>query len=99
MTAPWIAVAVGAAVLAILLYAREWRARAAATTAYAEELERTTQRSAGDLSVVVRLATELSEALDVEVLKHTLKNELPQITGTDDFWVIAQLKEWTVLVG
>jgi diguanylate cyclase (GGDEF)-like protein len=99
MSAPWIAVAVGAAVLAILLYAREWRSRAATAAAYAAELERTTQRAAGDLATVVRLATELSEALDVEVLRRTLREELPEITGTDDFWVIAQLKEWTVLVG
>jgi diguanylate cyclase (GGDEF)-like protein len=98
MSAPWIALAMGAAILAILLYVREWRARVAATT-HAEQLEKTTQRSVEELAVALRLTTQLSEVLDVETLKQTLKAELPQIIGTDDFWVAAQLKEWTVVVG
>ena len=98
MSSPWIVLAVGTVVLATLLYVRERRARVRAA-AHATELERTTQRSVEDLAVAVRLATTLSEVLDVESLKTTLRKDLPQIMGTDDFWVVAQLKEWTVLAG
>jgi diguanylate cyclase (GGDEF)-like protein len=98
MSPPWIVLALSTVVLAIFLYGRERRARRRAA-AHATELERTTHQAVQDLAVAVRLATTLSEVLDIESLKTTLRKELPLITGTEDFWVVAQIKEWTVLAG
>ena len=99
MSAPWIALALGAGVFAVVFAARAWQAHRAAAAAATADLQRAAQRARDELALVLRFSSQLSDALDTETLKRAIKGELPALIGTEDFWLMAQLKEWTVLVG
>ena len=47
----------------------------------------------------MRLSSDLGGALDIEALKRTIGSELPKLTGSDDYWVIARLGGWMLLAG
>lgn len=100
MTAPWISLLVGAVVLLLLGGYALWRhLRGTSEAAYIDDLERLAQARAEDFDTLVRLSSDLGGVLDVDALKAIIAVELPKLTGSDDFWIVARLSGWTLLAG
>ncbi|MBI4266568.1 MAG: GGDEF domain-containing protein [Acidobacteria bacterium] len=99
MPAPWISLALGAAVVLLLVYAFRRYRRAATEAAYVDELERLAQARADDFALLTRLSAALGSVLDLDTLKRIIASELPSLTGTDDFFVVARLNGWMLLAG
>jgi hypothetical protein len=86
-------------VLLVVVYALRRHHTAAADAAYIDDLERLAQARSDDFTLLARLSTDLGSVLDAESLKRTIDEELPRLTGTDDFWVVARLGGWTLVAG
>lgn len=99
MSAAWISLLLGAVVVLLFVYIARRQSRAAAEAAYVDELERLAQARENDFVLIARLSSGLCAVLDIDILKRTISTELPALTGSEDFWVVAQVSGWMLLAG
>jgi diguanylate cyclase (GGDEF)-like protein len=99
MSASWLPLA-GAVTLLLLGAYAYWRhSRGTSEAAYIDELEQLAHARANDFDTLVRLSSDLGGVLDADALKRIIDAELPKLTGSDDFWVVARLSGWMLLAG
>jgi diguanylate cyclase (GGDEF)-like protein len=99
MTASWIPLALGLALVLLAVLAWRLYQRGAADAAYADELEQLAKQRSDDFDLVMRLSGALGNARDLDTLKRALAAELPALAGTEDYWVMARLQQWVMLAG
>lgn len=69
MTALWVSLLLGAAVLLLAVYALRQRGRAAAEAAYVDDLERLVEARAAELTLLAQLSGSFASVLELDVLK------------------------------
>jgi diguanylate cyclase (GGDEF)-like protein len=99
MSALWVSLLLGAAVLIVAVLALRQRSRATADAAYIDELERLLQSRSDETALVTRLSGNFASVLELDVLKRAIAAELPGIVGEDNYWVVARLNGWSLLAG